>query len=774
MESGCLGGHQPEARGLLARAGTLVLRMPRLVVAAALLTLLVTALAGGALSGGLRDVGFSVAGGEADRAARLLADGFAAGEPDLVVVARAGRSVDLPAERAAGVGLTRAIAADPGVAAVTSHWTASGGSALRSRDGRAAQLLVRLRGDGDARRATARRLTGTLGPAYPPLTLMATGAAHIANEVEDQSRTDMLRAEAVAVPLTALILIAVFGGVVSASFPLAVGLCAVAGTVALLGLLAGLLDISHFALNMSSMLGLGLAVDYSLILLTRYREERGRGRCGDCAVRAMMATAGRTVVFSAVAVGLSLAALLVFPTPFVRSLAVAGLSVVLLSAVMSLALLPALLKLFGRWIDRGRIPWRRRHGPGRDPWGVLVGVTMRRPWPVLVTVTLALVLCAVPFTRASFGLPDDRVLPASSTAHQAAEDLRTRFPEDASAAIAVVLPGAAADGRLDAYAAALSRQEGVRRVETATGGYADGRQTGGDVGGRQDGPAGGATAGGATAGGAMAGGAMAGGAMAGGATAGGATAAYAGAAGAWVRVVPVSPAPERNVELVSRLRALPSPAPALVGGRAAVLLDTRQALAERLPWALALIAGIVMALLFAFTGSVLVPVKAVALSALSLTAGFGLIVHIFQDGNLRWLVGDFTVTGTIDINAPLIVGFVAFGLSLDYEFFILSKIKELHDATGDNARAVAEGVRGTATLVTSAGAVLVCVLLALVTSGITALKLTGLGLALAVLVDATLIRGLLLPAFMRLAGEANWWAPARLRRLPSAVPGRAS
>ena len=368
---------------------------------------------------------------------------------------------------------------------------------------------------------------------------------------------------------------------------------------------------------------------------------------------------------------------------------------------------------------------------------------MRRPVPIALAVVAFLVLLGTPFLGVRFGLPDDRVLPASAEGRQVADAIRDNFATDESSALSVVAPGSG-DPRahladIDGYAAALSRLDGVERVDALTGTYAGGARLQGPLPAAAD------------------------------AAIAPEARRFAAADGTWLSVVPsVEPFSAAGEELVAAVRDLPAPLGAQVTGPSAELVDTKASLFGLLPVAGAIIAFVTFVLLFLMTGSVVIPAKALVLNLLSLTAVYGAMVWVFQDGNLAGLLG-FTPTGTIDTSMPVLLFCIAFGLSMDYEVFLLSRIKEEHDRTGDTVAAVAVGLERTGRIVTTAAALLAIVFIAFATSQVSFLKLFGIGTALAILVDATLIRALLVPAFMRLAGQANWWAPAPLRRLHARV-----
>ncbi|MEU3550881.1 MMPL family transporter [Streptomyces longwoodensis] len=705
-----------------------------------LLTLVVVAFAavfGGGVAERLSSGGFTDPKSQSTEAERFLADRFKTGVPNLVLLARAPGSVDDPAAVAAGRALTERVAEAPGVLSAGSYWTTPGAAPLRSENGRSALVLVRLGGSEDDFRATAKRLLPEVRGKQGVLDVSVTGSAQVSVEIEKRSEDDLAKAEAITAPATLLILLLVFGSAVAAALPLAVGLLSVLGTFLVLRMLSMVVSVSVFATNITTALGLGLAIDYSLFVVTRYREELASGKDVPGAVAETVRTAGRTVLFSAVTVALSLAGLLVFPLYFLRSFAYAGMAVVALAALGAVVVLPALLAMLGRRVDAWDVHRLFRRGPGRRPagpageesgfWHRLATAVMRRPALFALAVVALLITLGLPFTRASFGITDDRELPASAPAHVAAQAVREDFDSRENSALSVVLPTTPAGGTAS-YAARVSALPGVSRVDAATGSFAGGKQIAG---------------------------------------AGPVSARFRAPGATWMSVVPsVEPYSDAGARLVKRLRAADgAPGRVLVGGQAALLVDTRDALADGLPWTGLIIAGTTLILLFLFTGSLLIPVKAVVFNLLSLSATFGAMVFVFQDGHLKWLVGDFTVTGLLDISMPVLMFCVAFGLSMDYEVFLLSRIREVYVETGDNTRAVALGLERTGRLVSAAAVLFATVMAAFATSGLTILKLLGVGLALAVIMDATVVRGLLVPSVMRLAGRANWWAPGPLRRL---------
>ncbi len=678
--------------------------------------------------------GFEDSNAESSRATALLAERYDAGSPDLVLLVTAPNGdVDASGAVRDGADLTQALIDEPGVENVVSYWSpqAEGGGnpGLRSTDGDKALVLVRLSGDEKQADPVSTRLQDTYEGAAGDLDVQIGGPGVGLGETIG---ADLGRAEGIAIPITLVLLLLVFGGVVAALLPLAVGAMAILGTFLALYVIASTTDVSIFSINLATALGLGLAIDYSLLVVSRFREEFAKDSDTQAAVARTMQTAGRTVAFSAITVAVSLSALLIFPLYFLRSFAYAGISVVAIAAAAALLTLPALLSVLGPKVNRFSVG-RKRSTTGDDAapaaesgfWYSLSHTVMRRPILTGLPVVVLLVLLALPFLGVSFSLPDDRALPTDSTARIVGDSLRNDFDDSGGRSFPVVLPNATED-QTSAVAALISDLDQVNQVETSTGTFAAGVQT------AEPGPP---------------------------------SARFGDGNGAYLDVFsdvePVSPEGE---DLVARIRDLDASVPFLVSGPAAQLVDSKSAIFGLVPLALAIVAGATFVLLFLMTGSVLVPIKAIVLNILSLGATFGAMVWIFQDGNGADLL-NFTPTGTLDTSIPVLMFCIAFGLSMDYEVFLLSRIKEEHDRTGDTRAAVAVGLQKTGRIMTAAAGVLAVTFIAFSTSSVTFIKLMGLGLTIAILMDATLVRGVLVPAFMRLAGEANWWAPPFLRRL---------
>ncbi|NEC86385.1 MMPL family transporter [Streptomyces sp. SID12501] len=683
--------------------------------------------------------GYTPGNTEAEHAEQALARQFTVPVGDVVLLVRTRASADDSRTRTAGAAFTERVARMEGVHRSASYWT-TGDPALRSRNGRSALVVAELRGTESDRVRTAARIVPQLTGSRGTFEVSATGPAWAKHEAVRQSRTDLMRAELFAAPLVLLVLAAAYGSLVAIIVPMAIGLLSVTGGLASLRLLSELTEVSAFAANITTALGFALAVDYGLFLVARYREGITSGMSEQQAVAEAARTAGHTVLFSALTIALALGALLLLPMPFLTSLVWAGITVVTLSAAVALGVVPALLTVLGPYLDRGDL-WRgirRRAGePSAESpgWRRVALAVARRPVLFGGGCCLLLAILALPFGHARFSLVDERNLPASASSHATAGHVLADFASAPHRGLKLVLTPAAPGERTgDAvtarYAQRLSELPGVTAVRSPAGTYRDGHRT---------------------------------------APASPASAAYHGRNAILLTLtapqVPGSPAAER---LVTAVRALPAPGPVLVGGPAALSADTTHAMAHALPRAGLAILISTFALLLLFTRSLLLPVKAILVGLLSLTASFGTVVLVFQDNHAKWLVGDFTPTSTLENSIPPLLFCLAFGLSIDYELLLLSRIKEHYTTHGDNRSAVVFGLARTGRLVTSSALIVAISMGALMLSGITSLKILGFGLALAVLVDATLVRGILVPAAMCLAGRANWWLP----RVPTSLTGR--
>ncbi len=713
---------------MLTRLGWFVVRRRRLVLSLTGLFLVVAVVVGTGAFGVLKGGGFDDPSSESTRAGELLDEQFGGGDPNVVLVATAeGRDVDDSELVAAGTDLADRLAAVDGVEQVVSYWSLGAPESLRSTDGDTALVVGRVVGEEADIELTMEAIRETVTGDQGEFQVLLGGQEAVFADIGTTIEGDLLTAEMIAIPLTMLLLLFVFRGVVAASLPLMVGVIAVLGTFLSLFLIGSVTDVSIYAINLTTALGLGLAIDYSLFIVSRFREELRNGKSVELAVVRTVETAGKTILISALTVAASLSALLVFPQFFLRSFAYAGVAVVLMALGGSLLTLTSLLAVIGHRVNALPIGRRRTDQAEADGmWHRIATFVMRRPIPIAVSVVMVLLLLGSPFLGANFGTPDDRVLPESASSRQASDVLRSDFVGNTAESFGVVADGAGpeSDAENAATAAAISGLDGIARVDSAAGTFVAGALSVTDPGDKR----------------------------------------FQAADASWMSVVPeFAVASQQGEDLVRDIRGLDVPLDIAVEGQAAELVDTKASIADRLPLAMAIIVFFTFILLFMLSGSLLVPVKALVLNFLSLTATFGAMVWIFQDGNLSDVLG-FTATGAIDITMPILMFCIAFGLSMDYEVFLLSRIKEEHDRTNDNEASVALGLERTGSIVTAAAALLAITFFAFGTSGVSFIKMFGIGLGLAVLMDATVVRAFLVPAFMRLAGEANWWAPAPLRR----------
>ena len=691
------------------------------VVAASVIVFVLAGAIGGGTLNALSLNRFEAPGSESMRARDALAAGFGTGSPNvaLLVTAQAG-TVDSPAVAAAGKALTAELAAYPGVGDAWSYWTNDNSTTLRSDDARQAMVLAWVPGDANEVR---RSILPTLSPLFnrsdATIRVEVGGGDEVFRQVMGQAREDFLRAELVILPLVLMLLWWVYRRFSAALVTLGIGLFAVVGSLAILRGVTAFTDISTFASNIALVMGIGLGVDYGLFVIFRFREELRGGTAVPDAVARTVRTAGRTVLYSGATVASALAVLFAFPFPFLSSFAYAGLAVVLAAVIGATVVLPAVLALLGRRLERrGPVPVLTN-----SFWYRASTRVMRRPLLLGGAALVVLLLLGSPFLGVRFGLPDDRVLPSSAPVRQVYDQIRAGFSQEEADAIQIVSPTGDPD-TTGGYAAALSRIDGVVRVDSAAGSYADGGRIAEPPGTR-----------------------------------------FTGGSGTWLSVVPSSDRLDADATgLVGEIRAVPAPFEVLVGGYPAELTDYRDGVTERLPLITGLIIVVTFIVLFLMTGSVVAPLKATVLNVLSLSVMFGALVFIFQNGNLSGLLG-FTPTGSIEPSIPILMFCIAYGLSMDYEVFLLSRIKEEYDRTGDAVGSVSLGIARSAPLVTAAAAIMAVSFAAYATGQVVFLQQLGIGMALAVIVDATLIRGVLVPAFMRLAGRANWWAPAPLRRL---------
>ncbi|MFD3523702.1 MMPL family transporter [Streptomyces sp. NPDC058653] len=702
---------------------------PRLSLLVALVITALAVVAGSGVGDRMGSGGWEDPAASSTYATKALEREFPASQPNLLLLVDAGdRGVDDPAVAAEAQRLTERLAAEDGVVGVGSYWQTRS-PALRAEKGDEALIAARIVGEEKEAGETLERIAPEFRGTRGSLEVSVGGPVAVRHDIQNTIQEDLLRAELIALPVTLVLLVMVFGSAIAALLPLGVGIVAILGTNAVLRGITEITDVSVFAQNLTTALGLGLAVDYALFIVRRFREELAEGVEVRDAVGATLRTAGRTVLFSALTVAVSLAAMMVFPQYFLRSFAYAGIAVVLLAAAAALILLPAALMLLGHRVnslDLRRLFTRGRKGsaPGDEApdgprpagasvaaeagrgWGRTAALVMRRAPLFAIGTATALVLLGLPFLGVKFGTADDRQLPSGAESRVVQEDIRDGFSGSPGGGLEVLGEGRATAAEYADYRDRVAGLPDVLRV--------DGPVVSGDH--------------------------------------------------AYFTVLPRGEAVgQESQRLVRELRAEPAAFDTSVTGTAAVLVDSKDAIADRLPLAAGIIVVVTLLLVFLLTGSVLIPIQAVALNALSLTAMFGAVVWVFQDGHLSGLLG-FTSTGDIETTLPVLMFCVAFGLSMDYGVFLISRIKEEYDRSGDHERSVVFGLQRTGGLITAAAVILAVVMVAIGASRVTNTKMLGLGIALAVVMDAMVVRSLLVPAVMKLTGRATWWAPAPLRR----------
>jgi RND superfamily putative drug exporter len=691
----------------------MALAAPRRILIIAALMAVAAAVFGVPVAQKLTAGGFSDPGAESSRAADLLTRKFDQGDMQLLIVVSSPDGAMSPAARAVGTEIAAELHASPNVATVNSAWDTPHPALaeLLSKDGKAGLIVAGIGGGEKHAQDNATELTDRLVRDRDGVSVLAGGTAMVNSQITAQSQRDLLLMESIAIPFSFLVLVWVFGGLLAAALPVVVGVSAILGSLAVLHVITWFAEVSVFALNLCMAMGLALAIDYTLLMISRYRDELADGgEPGDALVRTM-ATAGRTVVFSATTVVLPMSTLVLFPMYFLRSFAYAGVATVVFAALAALVLTPAAIVLLG---DRLRGRAGQSKPVERQFWYRSTRFVLRRPVAIGLAVVTLLVLLGLPFTGVRWGFPDDRVLPAGASAHQVGDRLRDDFVNNSTTAVTVVLPDSAGIPAAE-----------MQRYVTELGAVIDVSAVSPPV--EKDGSS-------------------------------------------YLTVSSTAPLfSDASETQLDGLHAVAAPAgrEVLITGAAQLNRDSVDAITSRLPVVLGLIAVITFVLLFLLTGSLVLPLKALVLNVLSLSAAFGALVWVFQDGHL----GAFgtTPTGTLVANIPVLLFCIAFGLSMDYEVFLLSRIREYWLASGrtaaDVGESVALGLARTGRVVTAAALVMSISFAALIAANVSFMRMFGLGLAMAVLMDATLVRMMLVPAFMQVMGRWNWWAPKPLARL---------
>jgi uncharacterized membrane protein YdfJ with MMPL/SSD domain len=697
------------------RLAALSVAHPRRTLIAAGVLLVLGVVVGAPVAGALSGGGFDDPGSQTAQADnRIIQATDVPQDSSMVVLVRAGSNVTSGAGRDLVTAVANDLRHEQQVAQVIDP-VSQPIPQLVSSDGQSAYIVVAITKHPNNNEDVAKAIAGRVTAAFPQTT--AGGSLIATKQVGDQVSKDLGRAEALAAPILFLVLVFVLRGVIVALLPLAAGLLSILTTFIFLRGVNSATSLSIFALNLVTGLGLGLAIDYGLLIVNRYREEAIDHGYGPVALRRTLATAGKTVIFSSLTVAAAVASLLVFPQKFLYSMGAGGIIVTLVSATVALTLIPALLAVLGPRVEK--LSWFRieKAAAQRDRKGGWYRVShwvMRRPVTVAVVTGAIMILLGTPFLRIQFTSVDASVLPETTSARQVNDAILTQFGGDTSAPITAVVEASTTDPavapKVTQFASSLSGLRGVLAVQPPK--VLD--------------------------------------------------------ATTWVvNVVPTQPSlSTQTQDLVKSVRniATTQPFTVLVGGSSAQFIDLQSSLANRLPYAIAIVALVTILVLWAMTGSVILPFKAVLMNLLTISAAFGALVFIFQDGRLTGLL-QYQSQGALESTQPILLFALAFGLSTDYGVFLLTRIKEAHDAGLPTSEAVAQGVERTGRIVTAAAILLAIAIGAFATSSIVFIKELGLGSALAVLIDASIVRAFLVPSLMKLLGDWNWWAPRPLRAL---------
>ena len=691
--------------------GRVLVNYRKAAVALFVIGILVAGAVGSLIFSRLDSGGYSDPNSDSYKVYEYLRDDLKVEDPAVVVVIDAGdRDVTEPAVAQQALALEAMMAQEEGVTRTLSFWGAGADINLKSADGKAAYVLIF--GQGEAFSPASEDLGKLFQDKYDGefsgLRLYAGGVAVVGHAITKKISDDLKIAEAISIPLTFILLAFVFGALAASAMPLIVGVSAIVGAFFILWLISLFTAVSVYSLNLTTGMGLGLGIDYALLMVNRFREELNKGKSVDDSVITTMATAGKTVFYSGLTVLVTMVSLTFFPLPFLKSFGYAGVSVVALAVVGAIFGLPPILAMMGKRINKGPVSKSAMNPKDDGRWADTARFVMRRPVPVVLLSLIALGIMAAPLQNISFSQGDSRMLPASNPAAIATALQTERFPGQTGTPIEIItFDGANNVDALNDYANRISQVPGIVGVVPP-------QVIGEDV-----------------------------------------------RIVAYQSMLPRTP---ESQKLIHDLRDVKAPTGTLIGGVAADYTDSQDGISRTLPWAFGWIAISVLLLVFVFTGSIILPIKAVLLNVLSLAATMGVLTWVFIDGNLQWLVGSFTVTGSLDTSIVILIAVVVFGLSMDYELFLLSRIREEHLEGRSNVESVATGLQRSARIITAAAVLLAVVFAAFVTSGVTSIKTMGFGVALAVLLDATLIRALLVPALMRLMGERNWWAPKAMQR----------
>jgi RND superfamily putative drug exporter len=691
------------------KLGLLIVTRKKFIFTLFISLILTAGAIGSSVFGKLDSGGYSDPNSDSAKVFEYLTDGFKVKDPAIVLVVETKNGITSPDASASASKLESQIKLEPGVESTLSFWSSGGAPSLKSSDGNSAFLFIYSESiEWDEVQNLGKRMQEKYEGDYETLKVYASGTGVFAHAINTKIADDLKLSEAISIPLTFIFLVFVFGSLVASAMPLLVGVSAILGSLLVMYLLTLFTGVSVFALNLITGLGLGLGIDYSLLMVNRFREELHAGKSVEEAVRKTVSTAGKTVFYSGLTIVITLASLMLFPLMFLKSFGYAGVTVVIMAVLGSLFALPALLAILGTRINKAVVRKGAITPKQEGRWAQTARFVMRRPVAVVTLSLILLTVLAAPIKDIVFTQVDSRVLPASNPAAAASQIISERFPGQEGNPIEIVVPnGAQITSQIDKFTSEVAKVDGIVRIGPLQTYGNDVRVT------------------------------------------------------AIHEMGPRTPDAER---LINEIRDLAAPKGTLIGGVAADYADTQNGIARTMPWALLWIVIGVLVLLFVFTGSIILPIKAVILNVLSLGATLGAITWIFVDGNLQWLVGEFTVTNAVDTGSIILIAVVAFGLSMDYELFLLSRIKEEHDAGKSNVESVAVGLQRSARIITAAAGLLAIVFASFVLSGVTSIKMLGFGVAFAIILDATLVRALLVPALMRLFGERNWWAPEAMKK----------
>jgi len=692
------------------KLGHIIVRRRKAMVILFIISVLTAGTVGTMIFSRLDSGGYSNPNSDSYQVYNYLNKNLKISDPNVVVVVDSGNlPITDPAIAAKVQVLEAEMAKVPRVTKVVSYWNTGGEKTLAATDGKAAYILVY--GQDDAFTPESQEMGDYFQKNFDGkrdgLTIYSGGVGVVGNAINKKIADDLKIAEAISIPLTFILLVFVFGAMAASAMPLLVGVSAILGAFFLLYLISLVTSVSVYALNLTTGMGLGLGIDYALLIVNRFREELHRGKSVEDSIVNTMASAGKTVFYSGLTVLVTLFSLTFFPLPFLKSFGYAGVSVVAIAVAGALFGLPPILAMLGKKVDKGVVRKSAITHKDEGRWAQTARVVMKRPVAVVLLSLLILGILAAPIKDIAFSQGDSRILPASNPAAVATAMQESRFESNIATIDIIVLDGASKENEILSYIEKVKRVSGIVSVTAP-------RPIGNDI-----------------------------------------------QITAYESMLPRSPEAQK---LIHDLRDLPAPDGTLIGGVAADYTDTQDGISETLPLALGWIAISVLILLFVFTGSIILPIKAVLLNVMSLAATMGALTWIFVGGHLQWLVGSFTVTGSLDTSIVILIVVVVFGLSMDYELFLLSRIREEHLLGKSNIESVATGLQRSARIITAAAVILAVVFGTFVTSGVTSIKMMGFGVAFAVVLDATLIRALLVPALMRLLGERNWWAPKAMQR----------